>query len=566
LNSRRRSSLFEMDFRETLLSLVEKVVKENFSVQVSISLQKPPKKEFGDFSTNIAMQIASLRKEEPQEVGREIIHKLKQRIREDEQIKDKVKEIKLAPPGFINFFLHQDSLLDVLEEIKREGKDYGSSKAKKGKKINIEFVSANPTGPLTIAHGRQAAFGDALANILKEQGYEVFREYYVNDEGTQIDLLGESVRACYLHLLGEKASFSEEGYKGDYIKAIAQQIFAQEGKSKKEEDKDFFARFALDSILQEIKDDLKRFGVNFDLYFSQRSLTREKIEKAIETLDKKGYILRKEGAIFFKSKEFGDDKDRVLVRSDGRITYFGWDIAYHQDKYSRGFAKLINLWGPDHHGYLKRLKGAIEALGYPKETLSIIIVQLVSLYRGKDKIPISTRAGKFITLRQVIEEIGKDATRFFFLSRRSDSHLDFDLQLAKKKSLENPVYYIQYACARICNILEFAKKEYKQINISSISLKDKESSLLNKKEEIELIKKLSEFPSILSLCAQKLEVHPLTTYLYELSSLLHSFYNQHRVVTENREITYARLLLVYCTKLVIEKGLGVLGISAPTRM
>ncbi len=555
--------------KSKLSNLIAKIVKENFGEEIEVLLQKPPKKNFGDFSTNAAMQVASDLNRKPQEIGKSIIEQLKRELNKDEFLGQRIRDIKFVSPGFINFFLKESSLFEVLEEIDKKGVIYGCSDLGEGKKINIEFVSANPTGPLNIAHGRQAALGDTLANILNDQGYKVSREYYINDEGNQIKLLGESTRARYLEILpvglrGEKASIPAEGYQGDYIKEIARIIFEQEKEKARQSKIDFFAQFAVKLILKQIKKDLQDFGVEFDTWFSQRTLSTEKIRQAIKELEKKRYILKQEGATFFKSSIFGDDKDRVLIKSNGEFTYFAPDIAYHQNKYQRGFAKVINLWGPDHHGYVARLKAAVQALGHSAESISILIVQLVTLYRGKEKVAMSTRAGEFISLRQLIEEIGRDAARFFFVSRRSDSHLDFDLELAKEKSLENPVYYIQYAHARICNIIEFAKGSAKNI-VKFQDIADLES-LLNKKKELGLIKKLGEFPDVLSSIAQRLEPHRLTTYLYELASAFHSFYDQYRVVTENKELSSARLLLVNCTKLVLQKGLNLLGISAPKRM
>lgn len=572
-------------FKSKLSNLIKKIVKDNFGEEIEVLLQKPPKKEFGDFSTNAVMQVASQFKKEPRKIGEIIIKQLKENLNKDKFLGQRIRALKFVPPGFINFFLKESSLFEVLAEIDKKGVIYGCSDLGRAEKINIEFVSANPTGPLNIAHGRQAALGDTLANILTDQGYNVRREYYINDEGNQIKLLGESTRARYLEILpvglrGEKASIPAEGYQGDYVKEIARIIFEQYKEEVRQKDVDFFAQFAVRQILEQIKNDLQDFGVKFDTWFSQKTLSTEKIKGAIKELEKKGYILKQEGATFFKSSIFGDDKDRVLIKSNGEWTYFAPDIAYHQNKYQRGFTKVINLWGPDHHGYVPRLKAAVQALGHSPESISILIVQLVTLYRGKEKMTMSTRAGEFISLRQLIEEIGRDAARFFFVSRRSDSHLDFDLELAKEKNLDNPIYYIQYAHARICNIIEFAKNSAKNIVQSPPAERagaDRDianlQSLLNKKEELGLIKKLGEFPDVLKSIAQRLEPHRLTAYLYELASAFHSFYDKYRVVTpaspsggENKELSSARLLLVHCTKIVLQKGLNLLGISAPKRM
>ena len=552
--------------KNKLSILIEKIVKDSFEKEIKIFFQKPRRKKFGDLSINTAMSLASCLKKEVEEISGIIIKKLKSAIKKDKFLGQKIREINFIRPGFINFFLEENSLFETLREIDKQGLNYGHSDLGRGKKINIEFVSANPTGPLNIAHGRQAAIGDSLSNILKDQGYDVRKEYYINDEGTQIDLLGQSTQARYLEFLGKNIPIPANGYQGAYINDIAQIIFEQYKEKGSQKDKNFFAQFSINFILKQIKKDLKDFGVEFNVWFSQKDLSSKRIRKIIEVLKEKKYIFEKKGAIFFKSTSFGDDKDRVLIKSNGEFTYFAPDIAYHQNKYQRGFERLINLWGPDHHGYVSRMKAAIQALGYPTESISILIVQLVTLYRGRKKMAMSTRAGEFVSLRQLIEEIGKDAGRFFFVSRRSDSHLDFDLELAKKKNLQNPVYYIQYAHARICNIIEFAKKSNNFTKVEFDSQGTNFSSLLDKKEEIELIKKLGEFPEVLKLSAKKLEPHHLTIYLQELASIFHSFYNQYRVVNENRKLTSARLLLISCTKTILQKGLNLLGVSAPLRM
>ncbi|MCK4860021.1 MAG: arginine--tRNA ligase [Candidatus Omnitrophica bacterium] len=547
--------------KSKLSTLIKKIVKDNFGEEIKVFLQKPPKKEFGDFSTNAAMQVGSRLNKKPQEIGESIIKQLKKELDKNEFLKREIEDIKFVPPGFINFFLKEASLFAILKEIDEKGIGHGSSNIGRGKKVNIEFVSANPTGPLSVAHGRQAALGDTLSNILTDQGYKVTKEYYINDEGVQIDLLGESTRARYRQILKDKVSFPANGYHGHYVQEIAQTIFEREKENARQKDVNFFSQFAVELILEQMKKDLRDFEVDFDVWTSQKELTKEGIKQVIDDLAKRGYILEQEGAVFFKSTDFGDDKNRVVIKSDGKFTYFAWDIAYHQNKHQRGFARLINLWGPDHHGYVSRIKGALQAFGYLPEDISILTVQLVTLYRGKEKVKMSTRAGEFVSLRQLLEEIGKDASRFFFVSRRSDNHLDFDLELAKKRNLENPVYYVQYAHARICNIIEFAKDSNLSIKVSPDL-----QSLLNKKKEIELIKKLGEFPDVLKLITRRLEPHRLTIYLQELASAFHSFYDQHRVVTEDKKLTSARLLLVNCTKIVLQKGLNLLGISAPQRM
>lgn len=526
-----------------------------------IYLQTPKEESLGDLSTNVAMQIAHQSKVPSKEIAQLILAKLSKNLPKDPRFGAKVERVEIKGPGFINFFLSSRALYDVLTEIWKQGPNYGHSNIGKGEKVQVEFVSANPTGPLTIAHGRQAAVGDALSNILEAAGFRVTREYYINDEGNQIDLLGRSVRSRYLETSGEPSEFPEDGYLGGYISDIAKEILEKYGRkfTKILEVKSlpFFSRYSVEWILSDIKRDLERFGVDFDVWSSQSSLSRTgKIKRAIRKLEKK-HLYKKDGALWFRSTPFGDDKDRVLIKGDGTLTYIASDIAYHRNKFRRGFKKVIDIWGPDHHGYVARLEAAVQALGYPKESLSILLVQLVTLYRGKEPVPMSTRMGRYVSLRQLIEEVGYDASRFFFLMRKRDSHLDFDLELAKSETPENPVYYVQYGHARICSIIEFAKRKVRcQID----------PSLLNQPEELELLKIMMRFPEVIQTSAKYLEPHLVTLYLRELTTSFHSFYTEHRVVTDNRPLTDARLLLVNCVRSVLKNGLVLLGVSAPEKM
>lgn len=559
--------------KEQIISLIKKAIAnsglETDDDARQIYLELPESSQHGDLSTNIAMRMYKTAKSKlpglgrPSDLANMLVSGIWDILKES-SIKTKIRNIEVKEPGFINFFLSDELLFDTLKEIVCNSKDYGRLNIGKKMRVNIEFVSANPTGPLTIAHARQAAFGDSLANILEFAGFTVAREYYLNDEGNQILNLGKSIQARHLTLHGLDAVFPEDGYKGDYIADIAKEIKARYGKKyvdSNEKSLNFFCRFGVRYILAMIKNDLRLFGVRFDKWTSQRLLHKSgKIEKVLSILEKKGCTYKKEGAVWFRSTKLGDDKDRVLIKQDGTSTYLTPDIAYHKDKYSRRFKRLIDIWGPDHHGYTLRLKAAVKALGYSEESLSVLIVQLSTLYRDGVSIPMSTREGEFVTLREVMDEAGKDAARFFFLMRDSYSHLDFDLQLAKRESPENPVYYIQYAHARICSILEYAKTTVQEFS------KTPNLHLLKEPEEIELIRALRKFPYTVELCSKKLEPHILTFYLRELAARFHYFYTKHRVVSDDDKLNCARLILISCVRIVLENGLKLLGVSAPEKM
>ncbi|MEI6632088.1 MAG: arginine--tRNA ligase, partial [bacterium] len=453
----------------------------------------------------------------------------------------------------INFYLRNEYFYGELKKILKKGKGALRLSLGNGKKVLIEFVSANPTGSLSVAHARQAAVGDVLANIMSFAGFKVKREYYLNDEGNQINILGDSVRLRLLELKGEEIEFPQNYYQGDYIYDIAKSIQGREGKVKD------LGGYAAGYILEIIRKELFDFGVDFDYWYSQKKLRESgKIKKAFQLLKKKGFLYEQEGALWFKSTPFGDDKDRVVVKSDGSFTYLAPDIAYHQDKFRRGFNWLINLWGPDHHGYIKRLTASVEALGRGVDSLSVIIVQLATIFRDGKPVQMSTRKGQYITLREVLDEVGRDASRFFFLMRRTSSHLDFDLDAAKKQNAENPVYYVQYAHARICSILRNSKTTLKP---SGFDL-----GLLREKEELELLKKLKQFSYILEVCSKTLDPYMLTVYLQELAEAFHKFYDTHRVLGQEDKLTRARLALLEGTRVVIATALEILGVSLPQSM
>jgi arginyl-tRNA synthetase len=543
----------------------------------AVICETPRHRTLGDISTNIAMQISKLVKGlDPMIIAEEIVVLVRENLSMHD-MDNTISKIEIKRPGFINFYFSDNYLRDIVKEIKAKQDAFGKPDAasllnlyskSEGKNILIEFVSANPTGPLSVAHGRQAAIGDVLANILDFAGYNVTREYYLNDEGNQILLLGKSIHARYCELLGEQCAFPENGYKGDYIFDIARMIIEKENKSMiapDDENIQFFCSFGITYIMEGIKKDLSDFGVRFDNYYSQQELGKSgKTEKVLKALDEKSFLYEKDGALWFSSTRFGDDKDRVLRKSDGSYTYVTPDIAYHKDKFKRGFDILIDLLGPDHHGYIKRMKAACQAIGRDPSALFILIVQLVTLSRNGVPIRMSTRGGEFISLREVIDEVGKDVSRFFFLTRRKDSHLDFDLEFAKKESMENPVYYIQYAHARICGILEH--KDGKGIGRSKGVDRDSILGLLESGEELEILRLLREFPDAIECSAINLEPHILISYLINLAGSFHSFYAKHRVVSDNTELTSARIMLIESLKVVFSKALTLLGVSVPEKM
>jgi arginyl-tRNA synthetase len=525
-----------------------------------IELEVTRDEAHGDYATNVAMVIASQAKKNPRVIAQAIAAKL-----EDEG--HLLSKVEIAGPGFINFFIQKENWRSLLREIDRRQDRYGTLDFGVGKKVQVEFVSANPTGPLHIGHARGAVTGDVVANILKASGHEVLKEYYINDVGNQMRNLGRSVYLRYLALLGEKIEFPQDHYQGDYIAELAKEILARDGDRHRGKSEDeilpVFTSYAAGSIMEGIKDDLGAFGVTFDSYFSEGELYKnDGVMKLLETLREQGYVYREGDTLWFRSTAFGDEKDRVVIRDTGTPTYIAADIAYHKNKFDRGFDFVIDVWGADHHGYIPRLKASIEALGGNREALKIILVQLVSLLRDGKPVAMSTRAGEYVTLRQVIDEVGRDAARYNFLMRRSDSQLDFDLELAKKQSNENPVYYVQYAHARIASIMRMAAERSMEIPGSD----EADLSLLTLSEEIQLIKSVIRFPEIVEGAAKALEPHRVTFYLNELAGIFHSYYNKNRVITDDAALSRARLFLMKSVGQVLRNALGMLGVSAPERM
>lgn len=542
------------NIQNLLIPLIKEALKDcglDHELIGEFYLDLPTDPRFGDLSCNVAMRFAKLAKKSPRDVGLEIISALARRL-EQSDIKDCIKEVRVEGAGFINFYLAERYLYQQLERVLKHAKEALRLDLGHGKKVLIEFVSANPTGSLSVAHARQAAVGDCLANIFDFMGFAVKREYYLNDEGNQINILGDSVRLRMKELDGEKIEFPENYYQGDYIFDIARE--AKDKGIKLDALGDFAANFILDIIRKELDD----FGVKFDHWSSQKELrVSGRIESDLEILKKNSRLYEEGGALWFRSTEFGDDKDRVVIKSDGSYTYLAPDICYHQEKYRRGFEWLINLWGPDHHGYISRLKASVAAFGHDPGSLSVVIVQLATIFRDGKIVHMSTRKGQYITLREVLDEVGADASRFFFVMRRTSSHLDFDLDVAKKQTSENPVFYVQYAHARISSILRQAEVK---------AIVDADLSLLKEEEELALIKKILQFPSMLNVVLSTLDPFMVTIYLQELSETFHKFYDQHRVLGQDEAVTKARLALIEGAKIAIATGLELLGVSRPEKM
>ncbi|MBU4561477.1 arginine--tRNA ligase [bacterium] len=558
-----------MEIREEIKKSIEDALKKiKVKKYPEILLERPKEREHGDFSTNIAFSLTKELKKPPQEIAKRLV----KRLEVCPKIIEKVEEAK----GFINFFLTEELLFENLIQILKREKNYGRSEIGKGERIQIEMVSVNPTGPLHVGHGRGAAFADTLANILEVMGYQVEREYYINDIGTQMENLGKSLRVRYLELLGEKVQFPEHGYQGEYLIEMARRLKDREGDKHRKEKIEFFIQYASSDIIEGIRKDLKDFGIRIDTWKRESDFHKEgKVKEVLKNLKKKGYLYEREGALWFRSSQFGDEKDRVIKKKDGSLTYLASDIAYHEDKFKRNFDHLIDIWGADHHGYVERIRAAVSALGYSKETLDIILYQLVKLSRSGKPVAMSTRRGEFVTLREVMDEIGKDTSRFFFCMRASNSQLDFDLELAKKESPENPVYYVEYAHARISSIFKKAKEkktpkdpdksgptgQVKRKKIQEIDLK-----LLHTPEEKSILRLLLLFPDVVASCARSYQVHSIPNYLMELASEFHSFYNKHRVLSEEENLIQARLALVEGVRIVLYNGLKLLGIEAPEKM
>jgi arginyl-tRNA synthetase len=558
--------------------------------QPAITLDTPREKSHGDLATTLAMTLAKPESKPPRKIAEIIIGNIEDRD-------CVIQKTEIAGPGFINFFLKQDRWKKTLFDIDSEGTQYGLTDTGEGERVLVEFVSANPTGPLHVGHGRGAAIGDALANLLTAVGYDVQREFYINDAGRQMKLLKDSVKARYLESHGQAVAFPEDGYHGEYIKEIAEsldtripathstkkallpvagEMRAKNGETAEEggptgksaafripfDDEDI-AIFSKDQMLADIKNDLEAFGVRFDVWFSEKSLLADgSVQKSIEELKERGFAYERDGALWLRSTAFGDDKDRVIIKQDGEYTYLATDIAYHRNKLARGFNQLVNIWGADHHGYIPRVQAVIQAFGHPKDSLHVLIVQLVAILRHGQPVPMSKRAGDFVTLRDVVQEVGSDAARYIFLTRRPDSHLDFDLDIAKEQSRENPVYYVQYAHARLASLFREAESR----GIAAPSKERVDLSLLDLEEEQTIIKSLAKYPEVVEEAALAYEPHRLTFYLQDVAGLLHNYYFKHRVITEDASRTSSRLFLLKQVKTVIQSALRILGVNAPERM
>lgn len=525
-----------------------------------IQIEVPGNPLHGDFSCNVAMMMARSEKKAPRRIAEILITALGPGS-------DFWQKVEIAGPGFINFTLSPSCWYQVLDRIAREDTGYGRSEAGQGHKVQVEFVSANPTGPLHIGHGRGAATGDAVAAVLEAVGFEVEREYYINDAGNQINTLGRSLLLRYRQLQGETVAFPEDCYQGDYITDLAREVLDAEGRRlldvPEAEAIAWFGDLGGRRILAGIDDDLQAFGVGMDHWFSESSLFESgEVKRGLELLEERGLSYRQDGAVWFKTTEYGDDKDRVLVRSNGETTYFASDVAYHMEKLSRGFETIIDVWGADHHGYVPRMKAVFTGLGYSAEALQVVLVQLVNLLRGGEQVAMSTRSGEFVTLREVVDEVGRDGCRFFFLMRRSDSQLDFDLELAKQQNADNPVYYVQYAHARVCSINRNAAEQ----GTSLPGPGEADLARLALDEELALARQLSRYPEVLLGAARHYEPHRVIFYVQELAGQFHSYYNREKVLIEDADVSRARLALVNAVRIVIRNALNLLGISAPEKM
>ena len=545
----------------------------------------------GDFASNLALILAKPAQLNPRELALKIIAALPK--------DDAVTKVELAGPGFINFFINPNSQYQIVSQIHTQGNDYGLSKVGAGKKVQVEFVSANPTGPLHVGHGRGAAYGSVVADLLQAVGFDVHREYYVNDAGRQMDILAASVWLRYLEACGETVTFPSNAYRGDYVRDIAKNIYLDSSNDYRRPmelvlenapldepdggDKDLyidaiiertktllgsqyrdFFQIGLENILDDIKDDLQEFGVNYQQWFSERDLMDDgSVQKALARLEAGGHLYQQDGATWFASSQLGDEKDRVVVRENGQYTYFASDIAYHMNKLDRGFDQIIDIWGADHHGYVPRVRAAIQALGADESKLKVLLVQFAVLYRGEERVQMSTRSGEFVTLRELRSEVGKDAARFFYVMRRSEQHMDFDLKLATSKSNENPVFYVQYAYARVCSVLrQLEEKGFTR----NIALGMENLTLLTEEHEIALLSTLARYPEVLEKAALQYEPHQLIHYLRDVAHEFHTYYNAHQFLVEEATVRDARLNLVCAIKQVLANGLGLLNINTPESM
>lgn len=554
-----------MDMKDLLLQGISESMQKAIAAGTlpdgeypSVQLEVPPQKEFGDFASNIAMQSARVAHRAPRQIAQAIV---------DQMDYAWLEKAEIAGAGFINFFLKNDVIYDTLKKILAAGASYGTAPLREDDTVQVEYVSANPTGPLHVGHGRGAAYGSALVNLLRAAGYNVEAEYYINDAGNQMNNLAASVNARYLELLGKDAEIPENGYHGHDIIETAQAIIDADGDKyldmPEAERLELFKDRAYAEKLKALKRDLANFNVHYDKWFSERTLHHDAINAAVKVLEDRGKIYEKDGALWLKSTDYGDDKDRVVIRDNGVPTYLAADIAYHKNKYERGFNTMINVWGADHHGYVARVKAAMSALGYDPKKLEVLLLQMVSLFRNGTLVKMSKRTGQAITLNELIEEVGTDAARYFFIMRSLDTQLDFDLDLATSHSNENPVYYIQYAHARIYSIYKQAKDAGVDLDIDWNTVK---WDSLQDEQELALIKKMAAFPEEVQKAAVERAPHRIAHYVYELAGLFHTFYNHCRIIQEDKDLEKARLALVTAVRITIANSLSILGVSAPEKM
>lgn len=543
-----------MNLKEKIKEMIKSALNElsiEFKLE-SIVVEVPKKREQGDFSTNIAMQLTKVLKDNPRNIAEKIVEVLSKNTNE-------IKTIEIAGPGFINIYLNDEYVFSGISNVIKQGENYGSSSIGKKEKVDIEFVSANPTGILHLGTARGAAYGSNLANIMSFAGYDVTKEYYINDAGNQIINLGVSLKERYKGLCGLEENMPEDGYYGSEIIDIAKTIFDKYGNFKLDEDLEFFKKVAVDYLLNIIKTDLSNFGVTFDVWTSEKSIrAKGRIEESLKILDEKGLVYKKDDATWLKTTVYGDDKDRVLIKTDGSYTYLVPDIAYHLDKFDRGFDSLVDVFGADHHSYVSRLKASIEALGYDKDKLEVRLLQMVRLLRDGEIVKMSKRTGGNITISELVGEIGKDAARYFFATRSLDGQMDFDINLALKKSSENPFFYVGYANARICSILRDAKE--KNIDICTDI---KEAIDIDSKA---LLLKVYEFTEVLVSAALKKEPHLITNYVYELASMFHNYYGKHKILTDDIKMSEKRLGLIKTVGITITNALRLIGVKAPEKM
>ncbi len=534
---------------------LEKYLKAKKFKNIAITLSQPKQKQFGDYSSNLPMQLAAHLKQKPREIAQNIVDS----IHSDPQF---IEKIEIAGPGFVNFFISDVSIYSQLVRILDAGRDYGKTDHGRGIKTQVEFISANPTGPLTIGHGRQAVLGDTISRLLEFIGYDVTREYYYNDAGRQMRILGESVRMRYLQLLGEEIDFPEDYYQGEYIINIARLLVDERGDSlKKTEDVEPFKNIAEMEVFKDIRNTIHRLKFEMDVYFNEKSLyDDQKIDQVVTLLRKSNLVEEREGALWFLTSKLGMEQDRVIIKSTGEPTYRLPDIAYHREKFERGFEQIIDIFGADHIDTYPDVLLAIQSLGYNPEKIKVLIHQFVTLTEGSEKIKMSTRKANFVTLDELMDEVGVDVTRFFFLMRHMNSHLNFDLTLAKAQSDENPVFYVQYAHARIFNIIRFGRE--KKISLSEAP----DLTLLIKDEELALIKHLVNFPETVKASALHFEPHRLVNYLIDTATYFHKFYTECRVITENTALSQSRLALSEATRIILASGCNLLGIEAPEKM